>query len=41
MGGLSTYNILRKAWEFTLGDLRGKEDLDKVTKINEETGCCH
>lgn len=41
MGGLSTYNILRKAWEFTLWDLRSKEDLDKVMKINEETGCCH
>lgn len=41
MGGLATHNILRKAWEFTLWDLRGKGDLDKVMKINEETGCCH
>lgn len=41
MGGLATHNKLRKAWEFILWDLRGKEDLDKVMKINEETGCCH
>lgn len=41
MSGLSTYNILRKAWDLTHWDLRGTEDLDKVMKNNEETGCCH